>query len=68
MSSRLEQKLKPYKTEPQSKEKALANIEKLKSEIGMKDVKSDKEDVKAILKRAGSLSDEIIGLRMKDRM
>jgi hypothetical protein len=67
MSSQLEQKLKSYKTEPQSKEKALANIEKLKAEIGMKDVKSDKEDVKEILKRAGSLSDEIVDLRKKER-
>jgi len=67
MSLQLEQRLKPYKTQPQSKEKALANIEKLKDEIGMKGVKSDKEDVKAILKRAGSLSDEIIELRKKDR-
>lgn len=67
MTSQLEQRLKPYKTEPQSKEKALANIEKLKAEIGMKGVKSDKEDVKEILKRAGSLSDEIIELRKNER-
>ena len=68
MSSLLEQRLKPFKTEPQSKDKALANIEKLKAEIGMKDVKSDKEDVKEILKRAGSLSEEIIEQRKKERV
>lgn len=65
--SQLEQRLKPYKTEPQSKDRVLANLEKLKAEIGMKDVKSDKQDVKEILKRAGSLSDEIIELRKKER-
>ena len=68
MSSQLEHRLRPYKTHPQPKGKALANIEKLKAEIGMKGVKSNKEDVKAILKRAGSLADEIIELRKKERM
>jgi len=68
MSSRLEQRLKPYKTLPQSKDKALKNLENLKDEIGMKGVRSDKKEVKEILKRAGSLSDEIIELRKKERM
>lgn len=67
MSSQLEQRLKPYKTQPQLKEKALENLEKLKAEIGMKGVESNKEDVKEILRRAGSLSDEIIALRKKER-
>lgn len=68
MSSRLEQRLKLYKTLPQSKDKALKNLEKLKDEIGMKGVRSDKKEVTVILKRAGSLSDEIIELRKKERM
>jgi len=68
MSSQLEKRLKSYKTEPQSKDKALENLEKLKDEIGMKGIRSDKKEVKEILKRAGSLSDEIIELRKKERM
>lgn len=66
--SELEMKLKSYKTIPQPKEQALDNLRRLKAEIGMKDERSSREEVKAILKKAGSLSDEISELRKKERM
>ena len=60
--------MKAFKTTPQSKEIALENLRRLKAEVGMQDIKSDKNEVKEILKKAGSLSDEIIELRKKERM
>jgi len=65
--SELEAKLRAFKTTPQSKESALQRVRRLKAEVGMEDVKSDKNEVKAILRKAGSLSDEIIELRKNER-
>jgi uncharacterized Zn finger protein len=48
------------KTRPLSYEEAHTELEKVKELIGMKGVKSDPEEVKRILKKAGSLSDELI--------
>ena len=64
--SNLETRLKSYKTEPQSKEKALANLEKLKEDIGMKGMRSNREEVEKILERAGSLADELINLKKEE--
>ena len=49
------------------KEKALANLERLKAEVGMKDVRSNSNDIDIILRKAGPLSDEILDLRKKER-
>lgn len=64
--SNLEIQLKPHKTEPQPKEEALANLERLKEQIGMKGIRSNREDVKKILERAGSLADELINLKKQE--
>jgi len=61
-------RLRSYTTQPLPKEKALENLDRLKAEIGMTGVRSDVSEVKEIVKRAGSLSDEIIELRKKERM
>lgn len=60
-------KLRSYKTQPESETKALEKLEKLKAEVGMKGVRSDTSEVRAILKRAGSLSEEILELRKQER-
>lgn len=65
--SELELKLKSFKIEPQSKEEALENIRKLKSNIGMLGKKSSKKEVLEILKRAGSLTEEVLESRKKER-
>jgi len=65
--SELDLKLKSFRIEPQSKEQALANIRKLKAEIGMAHVKADKAKVHEIIRRAGSLTDEILESRERAR-
>lgn len=65
--SELEHKLRSFKIEPQSKEEALENIRKLKSNIGMLGKKSSKKEVLEILKRAGSLTEEVLESRKKER-
>lgn len=65
--SELDLKLGSFKAEPQTKEQALKNLQKLKKDIGMINVRGNKEEVRAILKRAGSLSEEILDLRKQER-
>lgn len=67
MLSDLDLKLKGFKVKPQTKEQALKNLERLKKDIGMANVKSNKEEVRKILKRAGSLSEEILYLHKQER-
>lgn len=66
--SELETKLKAFTTTPESKEKALESLRRLKAEVGLKDIQSNRNEVREILKKAGSLSDEITELRKKERM
>jgi cell division protein FtsX len=63
----LDLKLKSFRIEPQSKEQAQEIIRKLKADIGMANVKADKKKVRQILRRAGSLTDEILKSREKAR-
>ena len=65
--SELEFKLKSFKIEPQPKHQALENIQKLKADIGMLDKKTDKRELEEILKRAGSLTEEVLESRKKER-
>ena len=67
-AGKLETRLKGYKTNPQSREKALASLERLKSEVGMKNSTTDKDEARTILRKAGSLSSEILEHRKKERM
>lgn len=60
--------LKGFKIEPQSKDQALANIRKMRSDLGIDKMQVDKRQVQEILKRAGSLTDEILSSREKERM
>ncbi len=60
-------KLKSFRIEPQTKEQAQANIRKLKADIGMTNVKADKETVRDIIKRVGSLTDEVLESRERAR-
>ncbi len=66
--SELHFKLKSFRIEPQSKEQALENIRKLKKTVGMSGIKSDKTQLSEILKRAGSLTQEVLESRKKERM
>lgn len=66
--SELDLKLKSFKIEPQTKEQALANVKKLKIDLGLDDSKKvDKERLKEIIKRAGSFSEEVIATRKSER-
>jgi hypothetical protein len=60
--------LKGFKIEPQSKDQALANIRKMRSDLGIDKMQVDKHQIQEILKRAGSLADEILSSREKERM
>jgi hypothetical protein len=66
-AGKLEARLKGYKTPPQPTEKALENLRRLKSEVGMKDSKTDRGELRAILRKADPLSDEILEHRKKER-
>ena len=63
--SELEFKLKSFKIEPQTTVQALENIHNLKRDIGMLGKKTDKTEVASILKRAGSLTEEVLESRKK---
>lgn len=65
--SELERRIKSFKLEPQSKEQALANIKRLRKDLNLENVHADKNRVKAILKKAGSLTDELLAMREQDR-
>ena len=65
--SELERRIKSFKLEPQSKEQALANIKRLRKDLNLENVHTDKNRVKAILKKAGSLTDELLAMREQDR-
>jgi hypothetical protein len=67
VDSELDFKLKEFKIEPQSKEQALANIQKMRSDLGLKKKVSESE-LQDVLKRAGSLTDEILATREKERV
>jgi hypothetical protein len=47
----LETKLKAFKTTSQPKAIALETLGRLKAEVGMKNIRSDKKEVKEILKK-----------------
>lgn len=67
--SKLDFKLKGFKIEPQTTEQALANIKKLKDDLGIKgEKKVSKARLRSIYKRAGSFSDEVIETRKKERV
>ena len=65
--SEVDLKLKGFRIKPQTKEQAQGNIRKLKADIGMANVKADKQMVRDIIKRAGSLTDEILESRERAR-
>ena len=65
--SELERRIKSFKLEPQSKEQALANIKRLRKDLNLENVHTDKNRVSAILKKAGSLTDELLAMREQDR-
>jgi hypothetical protein len=66
VDSELGSKLKEFKIEPQSKEQALASIQKMRSDLGLKKKVSESE-LQDALKRTGSLADEILAIREKER-
>lgn len=67
MVSELDFRLKSFKIEPQTKEQALANIRKMRSDLGIDKTHPDKGELKEVLRRAGSLTDEILSYREKER-
>ena len=54
--------------EPQPKEQALANIRKLKTDIGMLGKVSDEAEISRILEYAGSFTEEVLESRKKERL
>ena len=69
--SELNFKLKNFRLEPQSTEQALANIRKMRSDLGIERASSKdnrrEEQLREILKRAGPFTDEILASREKER-
>ena len=63
----LEQKLSVFKLEPQSKEQSLANIKQLRRDLHLEGVSTNKEHIRSILKKVGSLTDELLAIREQDR-
>jgi hypothetical protein len=49
--------------EPLSKEEALASIRKFREDFHLTEIHADKKDIQNILKKAGSLSDEVTKMR-----
>lgn len=58
-------KLKGFRIEPQSKEQAVANIHKMRTDLGLTGV--SEQEVQDALKKAGSLTDAILTSREKER-
>lgn len=67
MASDLDLKLSNFKIKPLTKEQALKNIRKMRSDLGIEGMKVDKKELQKILKRAGSLCEEILELRRQER-
>jgi hypothetical protein len=67
-TTELDLALKGFKIEPQSKDQALANVRKMRSDLGIENMQVDKNQMNEILKRAGSLTDEVLSSREKERM
>jgi hypothetical protein len=63
----LEQKIRKFELEPQSKEEVLSNIRKLRKDLGLEGISHDKEHIMGILKKTGSISDEVLRTREQDR-
>lgn len=63
LSPQLDHKAKGSKLEPQTKEEALANIKRLRNDLGLDNIKANGKDIKRILKRTGSLSEEAVKMR-----
>lgn len=60
--------LKSFKIEPQTTEQALANVKKLKDDLGLNGGKKvRKARLRSIYKHAGSFTDEVIETREKER-
>jgi hypothetical protein len=66
-SADLENKIRAIKLEPQSKKQAIANIKQLKRDLGLEGIKNDKGRIRAILKKSGSLTKELLAMREQER-
>ena len=65
--SRLDFKLRSFRIEPQTTTQALANIKKLKDDLGLKSGKKvSKARLRSIYKHTGSFTDEVIETREKE--
>lgn len=63
LSPQLAHKIKGSKIEPQSKEEAMANIQRLRNDLGLKNKRGNREHIRNVLKNAGSLSEEAVKMR-----
>ena len=65
--SDLQAKIKPYYVQPQTAEQAIANIRKMKKDLGLTDYTVDKNRLKSIFKKSGSFTDEVLETRKNER-
>ncbi|GEM_PF-1785257 len=65
--SKLDSRLNGFEIEPQTPEQALANIRKLKTDLGLPGKKIGKRRLREIYKRTGSFTDEVLKAREKER-
>lgn len=65
--SELQMKIKSYNAQPQTAEQAIANIRKMKQDLGLTDRAVDKNRLKSIFEKSGSFTDEVLEARKNER-
>jgi len=60
-------KIKSYNVQPQTADQAIANIRKMKQDLGLTEHAVDKNRLKSIFEKSGSFSDEVIETRKNER-
>lgn len=66
-TSELQMKIKSYNVQPQTAEQAIANIRKMKEDLGLTDRAVDKNRLKSIFEKSGSFTDEVLEARKNER-
>jgi len=65
--SELQMKIKSYNVRPQTAEQAIANIRKMREDLGLTGHTVDKNRLKSIFKKSGSFTDEVLETRKTER-
>jgi hypothetical protein len=56
------------KLQPLSKEEALASLKKLRKDLGLEGIHTNRERIQSILKKLGPLSDEVTRMRREQNI